>query len=61
VVGIDRVSMAGVSYGVGVLGISYLLGCIITLRSQTSLKVSATFLFDMLLATEWSVGKKEQV
>jgi hypothetical protein len=53
--------MAAVSYAVEVLGILYLLGCIITLRSQTSLKVSATFLFDMLLTTELSVGKKEQV
>jgi hypothetical protein len=53
--------MAGVSYAVGVLGISYLLGCIITLRSQTFLKVSATLSFDMLLTIEWSVGKKEQI
>jgi hypothetical protein len=53
--------MTGVSYAVEVLGISYLLGYIITLRSQTSLKVSVTFLFDMLLTTGFSVVKKEQV
>jgi hypothetical protein len=47
--------MVGVSYAVDVLGISYLLGM------HYNFEVSVTFLFDMLLTTEWSVGKKEQV
>jgi hypothetical protein len=53
--------MAGVSYAVELLGISYLWAYIITLGPQTSLKVCATLLFDLLLTTKWSVGKKDHV